>query len=170
MKQKLILAFKTLVSIPVGIIGLCLAVAAAVLIFRGSVLENFVRDAITGNAPASIAVDPISEAEEIDKTGDPRKVPLIGEWRGKDHCDGIETPVRFIFSRDARFTIHVRSLRYGGTWRVELVEGKDILAMNHTHLIRYYEMEAGDDVLILHHLDVLKERTSCFTVVSPYIF
>ena len=64
MKQKLILAFKTLISVPVGIIGLCLALAAAVLIFRGSVLSDFVRDAITGNTSAESLTELIAEAEE----------------------------------------------------------------------------------------------------------
>ncbi len=64
LKQKLILAFKTLISIPVGIVGLCLALAVAVIVFRGDFLEDFVRDAITGNTPAEDLAELIAEAEE----------------------------------------------------------------------------------------------------------
>ena len=64
MKTKLIVAVKALISIPIGVIGLTLALAATVLLFPGSLIDDVVRDAITGNTPAEELTELIAEAEE----------------------------------------------------------------------------------------------------------
>ena len=96
MKAKLIVAVKALIAIPIGVIGLTLAVAATVLLFPGSPIDDVVRDAITGNTPAEELTELIAEAEEKAAEGPavgaddsvvviPEKATvynsLLGEWR-----------------------------------------------------------------------------------------
>lgn len=96
LKHRLSLAIKTLIAIPVGIIGLCLALVAAVLVFRGSILEDIVRNVITHNTPVEELTELISEpeAKAVERRAEDQKdavvaIPdkatvynsLLQEWR-----------------------------------------------------------------------------------------